>query len=84
MWIILHILLKDFLEYVPPSIHTLGLEPFYSSGDGNCFYNSLAIMISGNESGANILRLGAALYGLAHHEHIVQAVSTYFYFHSNV
>ena len=83
MWIIVYFI-ERFLEYVPPSTDTLGLEPFYSSGDGNCFYNSLAIMISGDESGANILRLGAALYGLAHHEHIVQAVSTYFYFHSNV
>ena len=32
-------------------------------------------MISGDESAANIFRFGTARYSLAHHEHIVQAVS---------
>ena len=69
-----------FSSYVDQSIYELGLEPFYSSGDGNCFYNSLSILMSGHESDIEIFRLGAAMYGLAHYGHIVDAVRTISYF----
>ena len=59
---------------MPSSIHELGLEPFYSSGDGNCFYNSLSILMCGHEYDSEIYRLRAALYDLGHYEHIVEAV----------
>ena len=61
---------------MPPYITDLCLEPFYVSGDGNCFYNSISVIMTGGEENAAVFRLGAALYGLAHYEHIVQAVST--------
>ena len=69
-----------FSSYVDQSIYELGLESFYSSGDGNCFYNSLSIVMSGHESNFEIFRLGAAMYGLAHYDHIVDAVRTISYF----
>ena len=69
-----------FSSYVDQSIYELGLESFYSSGDGNCFYNSLSILMSGHESNFEIFRLGAAMYGLAHYDHIVDAVRTISYF----
>ncbi|CAH3150759.1 unnamed protein product [Pocillopora meandrina] len=65
-----------FSSYVDQSIYELGLESFYSSGDGNCFYNSLSIVMSGYESDSEIFRLGAAMYGVAHSDHIVDAVRT--------
>ncbi|CAH3156001.1 unnamed protein product [Pocillopora meandrina] len=68
-----------FSSYVDQSIYELGLEPFYSSGDGNCFYNSLSILMSGHESDNEFFRLGAAMYGLAHYNHIVDAVRTISY-----
>ena len=69
-----------FSSYVDQSIYELGLEPFYSSGDGNCFYNSLSILMSGHESDSEIFRLGAAMYGLPHYDHNVDAVRTISYF----
>ena len=69
-----------FSSYVDQSIYELGLESFYSSGDGNCFYNSLSILMSGHESDSEFFRLGAAMYGLAHYNHIVDAVRTISYF----
>ena len=69
-----------FSSYVDQSIYELGLESFYSSGDGNCFYNSLSILMSGRESDSEIFRLGAATYGHAHSDHIVDAVRTISYF----
>ena len=65
-----------FSSYVDQSIYELGLESFYSSGDGNCFYNSLSILMSGHESDSEIFRLGSARYVLAHYDHIVDAVKT--------
>ena len=72
-------MISRFSRYVPSSVHELGLEPFYSSGDGNCFYNSLSILMCGHEHESEIYRLGAALYGLGHYEHIVEAVRIYMY-----
>nr|XP_058946320.1 uncharacterized protein LOC131774326 isoform X2 [Pocillopora verrucosa] len=69
---------EGFSSYVDQSIYELGLESFYSSGDGNCFYNSLSILVSGHESDIEIFRLGAAMYGLAHYDHIVDANATHF------
>ena len=70
-----------FSSYVDQSIYELGLESFYSSGDGNCFYNSLSILMSGYESDSEILRLVAAMYDHAHYDHIVDAVRTICYFY---
>ena len=61
---------------MPSYITDLGLEPFYTSGDGNCFYNSISVIMTGGEETSEVFRLGAALYGLDHYEHIVQMVST--------
>ena len=61
-----------------PQVHDK--EPFYSSGDGNCFYNSISSILNGKEETSALLRLGAALYGLAHYDHIVQTVSFSFFF----
>ena len=36
--------------------------------------------MSGHESDSEIFRLGAAMYGLAHYDHIVDAVRTISYF----
>ena len=58
------------LRYVPSQFHDEGLEPLYSSGDGNCFYNSISIILMGKEENSALLQLGAALYGLAHYDHI--------------
>ena len=69
-----------FSSYVDQFIYKLGLESFYSSGDGNCFYNSLSILMSGHESDSKIFRLGAAMYGLPHYDHNVDAVRTISYF----
>ena len=69
-----------FSSYVDQFIYELGLEPFYSSGDGNCFYNSLSILMSGHESDSEIFRLGAVMYGLPHYDHNVDAVRTISYF----
>ena len=51
-----------FSSYVDQSIYELGLESFYSSGDGNCFYNSLSIVMSGHESDSEIFRLGCSVW----------------------
>ena len=51
-----------FSSYVDQSIYELGLESFYSSGDGNCFYNSLSRVMSGHESNFEIFRLGADVW----------------------
>ena len=72
-------MISRFSRYVPSSVHELGLEPFYSSGDGICFYNLLSILMCGHEHESEIYRLGAALYGLGHYEHIVEAVRIYMY-----
>ena len=69
-----------FSSYVDQFIYELDLESFYSSGDGNCFYNSLSIVMSGHESDIEIFRLGAAMYGLPHYDHNVDAVRTISYF----
>lgn len=76
------------MRFVPSQVHDQGLEPFYSSGDGNCFYNSISSILTGKEETSALLRLGAALYGLAHYDHIVQTVSTnlqtkVIFFHEN-
>ena len=71
---IIIIIIYRFSSYIPSSVFELGLEPFYSSGDGNCFYNSLSILMSGDEDDSEIYRLGTAMYGLAHYDHIVEAV----------
>ncbi|CAH3187797.1 unnamed protein product [Porites lobata] len=63
---------ERFSTYVPPYINDMGLEPFYTSGDGNCFYNSLAVIMDQGEESSEVYRLGSALFGLAHYEHIVQ------------
>ena len=61
---------------MPSHVHDQGLKPFTSSGDGNCFYNSISTILTGKEETSSLLRLGAALYGLAHYHHIVETVST--------
>ena len=61
---------------MPSYINDIGLEPFYTSGDGNCFYNSLAVIMDQGEESSEVYRLGSALFNLAHYEHIVQVVST--------
>ena len=48
--------------------------------DGNCFYNSPSLAMSGHESDSEIFRLGAAMYALAQYDHIVDAVRTITYF----
>ena len=50
-----------------------------ASGDGNCFYNSLTIIMSGHERDSEVYRLGSAMYGLAHYQHIVEAVRVFSY-----
>jgi len=64
--------INRFSSYIPSSVFELGLEPFYSIGDG--FYNSLSILMSGDEYDSEIYRLGTAMYGLKHYDHIVEAV----------
>ena len=50
-------------------------EPVFAKGDGNCLFNSVSILMTGKEEDAPIFRLGAALYGAVHFEHILEQVS---------
>lgn len=50
-------------------------EPVFAKGDGNCLFNSVSILMTGKEDDAPIFRLGAALYGAVHFEHILEQVS---------
>ena len=71
---------RDFPAMLTSPFMSLVWSSFYSSGDGNCFYNSLSIVMSGHESDSEIFRLGAAMYALAQYDHIVDTVRTTSYF----
>jgi hypothetical protein len=54
-----------------PSGYTVGR----STGDGNCFYNSVSLVMQGDEDKAPWLRLGSAVWAALHIEHYFETVS---------
>ena len=52
-----------------------GYFPGKATGDGNCFYNSVSLLLHGSEELASWLRLGSAVWAALHLQHYLQAVS---------
>ena len=46
-----------FCSHIPTGDYTEGLKALKTTGNGNCLYNSVSVMIQGDESANHILRL---------------------------
>ena len=46
-----------------------------ATGDGNCLYNSVSILLFGNEEQAVLLRLASVEYAISHFKHYMEMVS---------
>lgn len=51
-----------------------GLKPAFSTGDGDCLYNSVSIAVTGDEDQSLLLRLAAVLHAVEHFDHYLQMV----------
>ncbi len=51
-----------------------GFQALVSTGDGNCFYNSISILLSGNEILTTHLRLASVLHAVEHFNHYLTMV----------
>ena len=49
-------------------------QALVSTGDGNCFYNSMSILLSGNEQLASHMRLASILHAIEHFHHYLATV----------
>ena len=62
-WEILNTLTEDELrcaliyQHIPTGDYTEGLKVLKTTGNGNCLYNSVSVLIQGDESANHILRL---------------------------
>ena len=72
--------LSSLLNFIPPFSKMLSedggieLEPFQASAFGNCFWCSLSIHLTGNESRQNFLRLASALNAVINAKHFIDKV----------
>ena len=62
-----------YAPYVTSSVYQMGLEPFWVDSNGNCFFNSISVLMSGTEENYAVYRLGATVYGCTHFEHLVSS-----------
>ncbi|KAJ7318256.1 hypothetical protein OS493_038200 [Desmophyllum pertusum] len=69
---------ERFSKYIPAVVRAMRHEPVFAKGDGNCLFNSVSILMTGKEEDAPIFRLGAALYGAVHFEHILEQITASF------
>ncbi|CAB3978510.1 Hypothetical predicted protein [Paramuricea clavata] len=71
---------RSLLSFIPPFSKMLSedggieLEPFQASAFGNCFWCSLSIHLTGNESRQNFLRLASALNAVINAKHFIDKV----------
>ncbi|CAB3992688.1 Hypothetical predicted protein, partial [Paramuricea clavata] len=71
---------RSLLSFIPPFSKMLSedggieLEPFQASAFGNCFWCSLSIHLTGNESRQNFLRLASALNAVINTKHFIDKV----------
>jgi len=50
--------------------------PLKATGDGNCLYNSVSILLFGDEEQAVLLRLQSVEYAISHFKHYMEMVSS--------
>ena len=51
-----------------------GFYALLSTADGNCFFNSISILLYGTEERSKYLRLAAVIHAVAHYEHYIKMV----------
>jgi hypothetical protein len=49
-------------------------QALVSTGDGNCLFNSMSILLNGTEGIAQNLRLASVLHGVEHFHHLLTMV----------
>ena len=63
-----------YMKYVPPAMRTSHAVYHANDADNRCLYNSLSIIIYGNESHAARLKLISVLNGISHMDKIIEEV----------
>lgn len=50
--------------------------PLKATGNGNCLYNAVSILLFGSEEQAVLLRLASVEYAIGHFKHYMEMAST--------
>eukprot|EP00794_Sanderia_malayensis_P019690 gene19690-21638_t len=64
-----------YRHFLPTNVLEKGLQPIQVTGDGTCFYRSMAMLLFGKESAWVWIKLAAIRYGLEHKDTVLAKIA---------